>query len=59
VIRVEEYIRENGECPYRQWFDSLDAQAASKVATATLRLSMGNTSRVEYKARKAGHRGRQ
>jgi len=48
MIRVEEYIRANGESPYRDWFDSLDAQAASKVATATLRLSMGNTSRVKW-----------
>jgi hypothetical protein len=24
MIRVEQYIGENGECPYRQWFDSLD-----------------------------------
>jgi putative addiction module killer protein len=48
MIRVEEYIRESGENPYREWFDRLDAQAAAKVAAATLRLSMGNTSRVKW-----------
>jgi putative addiction module killer protein len=34
--------------PYREWFDGLDAQAAAKVATAALRLEMGNTSRVKW-----------
>ena len=48
MMRIEEYIRENGDNPYREWFESLDAQAAAKVATATLRLSMGNTSRVKW-----------
>jgi putative addiction module killer protein len=48
AIRVEEYVREDGTIPYKRWFDSLDAQAAAKVATAKLRLSMGNTSRVKW-----------
>lgn len=48
VIRVEEYVQENGVIPYKLWFDTLDPQAAAKVATATLRLSMGNTSRVKW-----------
>lgn len=47
-IRVEEYIREDGSSPYRAWFDGLDPQAAAKVATAKMRLSMGNTSRVKW-----------
>jgi len=34
--------------PYREWFDGLDAQAAATVATAALRLEMGNTSRVKW-----------
>src|SRR5438876_5180190 len=33
---------------YRTWFDGLDPQAAAKVATATLRLEMGNTSRLKW-----------
>jgi putative addiction module killer protein len=34
--------------PYRTWFDSLDAQAAAKVVTATLRLELGNSSNVKW-----------
>lgn len=48
VFRVQEYIQEDGVIPYKVWFDSLDSQAAAKVATAKLRLSMGNTSRVKW-----------
>ena len=47
-IRVEEYVREDGSNPYKGWFDGLHAQAAAKVATATLRLEMGNTSNVKW-----------
>ena len=45
---VEEYIREDGSCPFRAWFDGLDAQAAAKVATAIARLELGNTSNVKW-----------
>lgn len=47
-MTVVEYIREDGSNPYRAWFNSLHAQAAAKVATATLRLELGNTSRVKW-----------
>jgi putative addiction module killer protein len=47
-LTVVEYIREDEANPYREWFDGLDAQAAAKVATAALRLEMGNTSRVKW-----------
>jgi putative addiction module killer protein len=47
-IRVEEYIRPDGSVPYKEWFDSLDAQAAAKVATAKLRMQLGNTSNVKW-----------
>ena len=47
-LRVEEYIRADGSSPYRTWFESLDAQAAAKVAVATVRLGMGNTSSVKW-----------
>ena len=36
-----------GQTAFRKWFDRLDAQAAAKVATATVRLAMGNTSSVK------------
>jgi hypothetical protein len=47
VIKVVEYVREDGSNPFKVWFDDLDAQAAAKGATATLRLEMGNTSNVK------------
>lgn len=47
-LRVVEYVREDGSNPYRAWFDGLHAQAAAKVAMATLRLELGNTSRVKW-----------
>jgi putative addiction module killer protein len=45
---IVEYLREDGTSPYRIWFDSLHAQAAAKVATAVMRLQLGNTSRVKW-----------
>lgn len=49
VVRVEEYVREDGSIPYKKWFDGLkDARAAAKVATATLRMAQGNTSSVKW-----------
>jgi putative addiction module killer protein len=47
AICVEEYVRENGDTPYKAWFDRLDVQAAAKVATATVRLSLGNTAALK------------
>jgi putative addiction module killer protein len=46
--RVEEYVREDGSIPYREWFNTLDSQAAAKVAFATMRLAEGNTSKVKW-----------
>ena len=48
TIRVEEYIREDGSNPYKKWFDSLDSQAAAKIATAKVRMALGNTSSVKW-----------
>ena len=47
-IRVEEYLREDESSPYRKWFDDLETNAAAKVATALVRLEMGNTSNVKW-----------
>ena len=47
-IRVEEYICDDASNPYRDWFDDLDVQAAAKVATALLRLELGNTFSVKW-----------
>ena len=45
---VEEYICEDGSCPFRGWFDDLDVQAAAKVATAIVRMELGNLSNVKW-----------
>ena len=47
-IRVEEYLREDESSPYRKWFDDLETNAAAKVATALVRLELGNTSNVKW-----------
>jgi putative addiction module killer protein len=47
MIRIEEYLSENGESPFRQWFDDLDPQAAAIVTVAIGRLGDGNTSNVK------------
>jgi putative addiction module killer protein len=48
ALRIEEYVRQDGSMPYRTWFDGLDPQAAAKVTTAVVRLSLGNTSNVKW-----------
>jgi len=44
---VVEYIREDQSNPYQRWFDALPIQAATKVATAKLRMELGNTSSIK------------
>ena len=48
LIAVEEYVRPDGSCPYRSWFDSLDSQAAAKITVAAVRLELGNTSKIKW-----------
>ena len=43
-----EYIKEDGSNPYKKWFDTLDAQAAAKVAVAKARMELGNTSNIKW-----------
>jgi putative addiction module killer protein len=47
MIEVREYLDSSGRSLYAAWFDSLNAQAAAKVATAVTRISLGNFSNVE------------
>jgi putative addiction module killer protein len=47
-VIVEEYVREDGSCPFRNWFDELGVQAAAKVATAIVRMELGNLSNVKW-----------
>ena len=48
MLRVEEYVREDGTVPFKAWFERLDPHAAAKVTTAVTRLSLGNTSNVKW-----------
>ena len=45
-IEIAEY-RTDGRSPFRDWHDSLDAQAAAAVSVAIGRLADGNTSNVK------------
>jgi putative addiction module killer protein len=47
-LTILEYVQEDGSNPYRTWFDGLHAEAAAKVATAVVRLELGNLSRVKW-----------
>jgi putative addiction module killer protein len=47
TLTIVEYVRADGSNPFRRWFDRLDAQAAAKVATATVRMAMGNMSNLK------------
>ena len=47
LVEVLEYLDWNGSSPYAEWFDSLNAPAAAKVAVAITRLAQGNFSNVK------------
>jgi len=42
MITIIEYVLVGGNCPYSEWFESLDDEAAAKVATAITRMKAGN-----------------
>ncbi len=48
MLKILEYIREDGSNPYERWFESLKSQAAAKVAIAITRLELGNISNVKW-----------
>lgn len=39
---VLEYVRDDGHCPFAEWLERLDDQAAAKVTTAIERMKAGN-----------------
>ena len=47
VIDVREYLAAAGRSPYGKWFNSLNAQAAAKVAIAVTRMEQGNLSNTK------------
>jgi putative addiction module killer protein len=54
-VQILEYLDAAGDSPYRDWFDSLNAQAAAKVTVtvtvtvtvALTRIELGNLSNVK------------
>ena len=47
MIEVREYVDNRDRSPFGDWFDSLDAQAASKIAVAVARMEAGNLSNAK------------
>lgn len=47
-MKIQEYQRPDGSSPYRNWFENLNAQAATKVTVAIARLELGNTSNIKW-----------
>jgi putative addiction module killer protein len=44
---VREYLLRNGRSPFGEWFSTLNAQAAARVAAGLTRLAGGNLSNVK------------
>ena len=44
---VLEYLDELGRSPFARWFESLNAPASARVATAVIRMQAGNLSNVQ------------
>jgi putative addiction module killer protein len=42
MIEIVQYESAEGNCPFADWFDGLDARAAAKVRTAIARIETGN-----------------
>jgi putative addiction module killer protein len=47
MVEVLEYLDQKGNSPFADWFNALDAQAATKVSTAQTKLGLGNWSNVK------------
>jgi hypothetical protein len=40
MVEVLEYLDQKGNSPFADWFNALDAQAATKVSTAQTKLGL-------------------
>ncbi len=47
MVDVREYLDRSGHSPYADWFDHLNREAATKVATALARIQQGNFSNAK------------
>ena len=45
---IKEYVRADDSNPYEKLFNSLNSQAAAKVAVAIARIELGNTSYIKW-----------
>lgn len=48
TYQIKELLLENGDSPFAQWFESLQAVAAAKVSVAINRMEQGNFSNVKW-----------
>lgn len=48
VNQIRELLLDDGSSLYADWFNDLPPDAAAKVATAKLRMQLGNLSNVEW-----------
>ncbi len=46
--QIRELLLAEGDSPFSEWFNSLEAVAAAKVRVAVSRMEQGNLSRVEW-----------
>ena len=44
---INEFLGNNGQSSFANWFEKLNSEAAAKITTALYRLEQGNFSRVE------------
>ena len=47
MLELRYYLASDGASPFEEWFTSLDAPAAAKVAVALARLEQGNLSNLK------------
>ena len=47
MLRLVEYLDEDGRSPFARWFARLDARAAAKVVAALARIEQGNLSNLK------------
>jgi len=47
-MKIREYIRKYNSNPYEKWYNTLNSQAAAKVAVAIAKMELGNTSNIKW-----------
>lgn len=47
-LQLRELLTDDAASPFGEWFESLDAQAAAKLVTVTLRMEQGNLGGVKW-----------